>query len=357
MKTILNRDTNVEVVKSPLFFGEDLSLQRYDKFKYEKIYNMFKQHLSYFWRPEEVNVSRDRGDFQALLPHEKFIFTKNLSYQILLDSVQSRGIPFLLQHCSNSEVELFAKMWEFSETIHSYSYTYVIKNIYSDPSKIFDEILLDEKIADRATSVTKYYDEIIFNLPEETEREKKKKLYLNLAAINILEGIRFYVSFACSFCFAQNKKMEGNAKIISLIARDEGLHMGFTSYLMKLLRDVPEEGFQDIVEECEDFVLQMYKDAAREELDWIQYIFKDGSMIGLNSDILSLYMKYLTNQRLKTIGLPLLFDKTQNPITWINRWISGSTEVQVAPQETEIESYVIGALKQADENADYSEFL
>lgn len=357
MKTILNSKVKSDFIKEPIFFGLDLSIQRYDKFKYEKIYNMMKQHLSYFWRPEELNVSRDRGDFQSLLPHEKFIFTKNLSYQILLDSVQSRGIPYLLKNCSNSEVELFAKIWEFSETIHSYSYTYIIKNIYSDPSKVFDDILEDEKISLRATSVTKYYDELIFNLPEETERERKKKLYLNLAAINILEGIRFYVSFACSFCFAQNKKMEGNAKIISLIARDEALHMGFTSYLMKILRDVPEEGFQDIVSECEGFVLQMYKDAAQEELEWIQYIFKDGSMIGLNSEILTLYMKYLTNQRLKIIGMNPIFEKVQNPISWINRWISGSTQVQVAPQETEIESYVIGALKQAKEDADYSDLL
>jgi ribonucleoside-diphosphate reductase beta chain len=355
MKTILTNNQNQ--TKSPLFFGEGLSIQRYDQQKYEKIYNMFKQHLSYFWRPEEVSVSRDRGDFQALLPHEKFIFTKNLSYQILLDSVQSRGIPYLLQNCSNPEIELFAKMWEFSETIHSYSYTYVIKNVYSNPSKIFDEILEDKKIQERATSVTKYYDTLIHNLPEETIEQKKRKLYLNLAAINILEGIRFYVSFACSFSFAERSKMEGNAKIISLIARDENLHMGFTTYLMKLLAEVPEEGFQKVAKDCEELVYKMYEDASNEELDWIDYIFKDGSMIGLNKEILTLYMKHLTNQRLKALNMEPLFDKSQNPISWINRWIKGSTEVQVAPQETEIESYVIGALKHADEDADYRDLI
>jgi ribonucleoside-diphosphate reductase beta chain len=355
MKSILNTDIDLDFTKNPLFFGSSLSLQRYDKFRYEKIFNMFKQHISFFWRPEEVNLSKDRGDFQSLTEHEKFIFTKNLGYQILLDSVQSRGISNLLEDCSNPEVELFAKTWEFFETIHSYSYTYIIKNIYPNPSDVFDSILKDEEILKRASSVTKYYDDLINSIPDETELDKKKKLYLTLISINILEGIRFYVSFACSFCFAQNKKMEGNAKIISLIARDENLHMGFTSFLLKTLREEWEEGFQQVVQECEPIVIQMYKDAAQEELDWAEYLFKDGSMIGLNAEILTQYMKYLTNNRMKMIGLEPIFDKVQNPINWMNTWVSGSTSVQVAPQETEVENYV-QSVKQDIDDESYDDF-
>lgn len=356
-KSILNTEPNLNFTKLPLFFGSSgLSIQRYDKFRYEKLFNMFKQHLSYFWRPEEVNLSKDRGDFQSLTEHEKFIFTKNLGYQILLDSIQSRGISNLLVDCSNQEVELFAKTWEFFETLHSYSYTYIIKNIYPDPSAVFDSIMLDEDILKRASSVTMYYDDLINSIPEDSEYERKKKLYLTLVSINILEGIRFYVSFACSYCFAQNKKMEGNAKIISFINRDENLHMGFTTFLLKVLKEEWEEGFQKIAQDCEQTVIQMYKDAAQEEMDWARYLFKDGSMIGMNSEILIQYMKWLTNNRMKMIGLEPIFDKVQNPISWINIWTSDSKSLQVAPQESEIESYVVGSFKQDVDEEDWSEF-
>ncbi len=357
MKNIINLDSSQDFTKNPLFFGDEgMSIQRYDKFRYEKIFNMFKQHISYFWRPEEVSISKDRADFMSLSEHEKFIFTKNLSYQILLDSIQSRGISNLLENCSNQEVELFAKTWEFSETIHSYSYTYIIKNIYSNPSELFDSIMQDEEILKRASSVTKYYDELINSIPDESEYNRKKKLYLTLVSINILEGIRFYVSFACSFCFAQNKKMEGNSKIISLIARDENLHMGFTSFILKTLKEEDSEGFREIVNECEPLVIEMYRDAAQEEMDWAEYLFKDGSMIGLNAEILTQYMKWLTNNRMKIIGLEPIFDKAQNPISWINVWIGGGVSLQVAAQESELQSYTSGSFKQDMDTEDFDEF-
>ena len=354
MKNIINL-REVDYTKEPLFFGAELSIQRYDKFRYEKIFNMFKQHISYFWRPEEVNLSKDRADFNSLSDHEKFIFSKNLGYQILLDSVQSRGISHLLEDCSNPESELFAKTWEFFETLHSYSYTYIIKNIYSNPSELLDTILKDDEILKRTTSVTKYYDDLIDHIPNETIDDKKKKLYLTLVSINILEGIRFYVSFACSYCFAQNKKMEGNAKIISFINRDENLHMGFTTQVLKYLADDPSEGFQHIVKECEPIVIKMYKDAADEEMEWAKYLCKDGAMIGLNAEILVQYMKWLTNNRLKAIRLNPIFDKAVNPINWITNWTE-SKSIQEAPQETEKESYVVGSFQQLEDNESFDEF-
>jgi ribonucleoside-diphosphate reductase beta chain len=344
MKSIINLNTDLDFTKVPLFFGGDLSLQRYDKFRYEKIFNMFKQHISYFWRPEEINLSKDKADFQSLTEHERFIFTKNLGYQILLDSVQSRGISNLLADCSNQEVELFSKTWEFFETIHSYSYTYIIKNIYSNPSEMLDNILKDEEIVKRTTSVTHYYDELINSLDSDTEHDRKKKLYLTLVSINILEGIRFYVSFACSYAFAQNGKMEGNSKIISLINKDENLHLGFTQKILNDLRNNQNEGFSEIVKECEPIVIQMFRDAALEEMDWANYLFKDGSMLGLNAEILKRYMMYLTNQRMKAINLEPIFEKVKNPINWINAWTT-SEGTQSAPQQTQIDSYNIGSVK------------
>jgi ribonucleoside-diphosphate reductase beta chain len=355
-KSIINLDISSDFTKEPLFFGKGLNIQRYDKFRYNNIFGFFKQQLGFFWRPEEIAIgSKERTDFDSLTDHQKFIFTKNLGYQILLDSVQSRGISHILENCSNPEVEAFAKSWEFFETIHSYSYTYIIKNVYPNPSDVFDNILNDPEIIKRTTSVTKYYDDLIEEIPDESEYDKKKKLYLTLMSINILEGIRFYVSFACSYAFAQNKKMEGNAKIISMINRDENLHLGFTQFLLKVLRDEPSEGFQQVVKDCEPIVIKMFEDAAKEEMEWAEYLFKDGSLLGLNYDILCGYMKYLTNHRMKVIGLEPIFPKTANPISWINNWTS-SKEVQNAPQETEIESYVIGAFDNDVEDTNFDDY-
>lgn len=344
----------VDHTKQPLFFGEGLSIQRYDVYKYKKLYDLFQQQLSFFWRPEEVDVTTDAAQFKELTDVEKSIFTKNLKYQILLDSIQSRGIPYILHNCSNPELEAAGNAWTLFEQIHSYSYTYVIKNVYPNPSKVLDEIMDDEHIVKRATSVTEYYDTYINSLGD-SEYERKKKLYLTLVSINILEGIRFYVSFACSFAFAEQGKMEGNAKIISLINRDENVHLAITQNLLNYLRKNDNEGFQQIVEDCKDEVMKMYYDASNEEIEWAQYLFKDGSIMGLNEDILTRYMQHLTNKRMKSIGLPKLFENVENPINWISKWTE-SKSVQSAPQETELESYKISSITHDSNNVDFSKF-
>jgi len=347
---------NVDFKKNPMFFGDEkLGIQRYDVPKYENLMNLFSQQISYFWRPEEINLEKDKADFKGMNENYKFIFETNIYYQILLDSMQSRGISELLKDCTNPEIEAFCKAWEFFETLHSYSYTYIIKNVYPNPSVVFDKIVENEEIKKRATSVAKYYDDLINEIPDDTEFNKKKKLYLTLMSVNILEGIRFYVSFACTFCFAKNKLMEGNAKIIKLIQRDEALHMGFTSNIIRYFREYENEGFQDVVKECEPIVYKMYEDATNEEIEWAQYLFKNGSMLGLNADILTQYMKYLTNKRMKVIGLEPMFGKVSNPIKWIDEWVD-SKNTQNAPQETEIISYTSGALKQDFDADTFSEF-
>lgn len=355
MANILNFDSQVDYTKVPVFFGSNgMSIQRYDKFKYPGFFELFKKQINSFWLPEEFDLSKDRLDYKNMSDNEKFIFTSNLKYQILLDSVQSRGIPYLTENLSNPEVEAFCSAWSFFETIHSYSYTFIIKNVYAQPGEVFDNILNDNEIIKRASSVTKYYDEMI-NSFGESELDRKRKLYLTLMSINILEGIRFYVSFACSYAFAQNGKMEGNAKVISLINKDENLHLGFTQ---KILRDMSinkEEGFFDIVNELKPKVYEMFKLAAEEEMQWADYLFQNGSMLGLNADILKKYMMFLTNSRLKAIGLDPIFERVNNPINWINAW-TNSESVQAAPQETEIESYNKAAVNNDLTDSDFGDF-
>lgn len=333
--SVFNTD-KVDSTTQPAFFGSSVNIARYDKQRYSIFEKFTDKQLGFFWRPEEVDVSRDSKDFKGLTEHEQHIFTSNLKRQILLDSVQGRGpVEAFLPICSLPELENWILTWSFFETIHSRSYTHIIRNIYSDPSVVFDEMLDIKEIVDCAGEISKYYDNLI-------ESPNKKNLWLCLNAVNALEGVRFYVSFACSWAFAELKKMEGNAKIIKFIARDENIHMASTQQLIKLLPKEDKE-FEALARDCEDEVRQIFADVVSQEKQWAKYLFADGSMIGLNEQLLSDYVDWIANKRMYSIGLSNERGGT-NPLPWTQKWISGA-EVQVAPQETEITSYVIGGIK------------
>ena len=353
-KTVFNRD-KVDFTKQNMFFGADQNTQRYDVFKFPVFDKLNQTMLGYFWRPEEVSLQKDRADFQSFRPDQKHIFTSNLKDQTLLDSVQGRG-PCLafLPHVSLPELEGCIVTWDFFETIHSRSYTHIMKNVYADPSEVFDTILDDDEIIKRAVSVTKNYDaftEAVDNWnfhKKGSMRDVKKKIYLAMMNVNILEGLRFYVSFACTFGFGELKLMEGSAKIISLIARDEAQHLALSTHVLKLWsqgKDDPE--MVQVAKECEEEVYDMWRTCVLEEKAWAQYLFKDGSMIGLNDTLLNQYVEYIANRRLKALGYKQIFDQpvNTNPLPWTQHWLS-SSGLQVAPQETEVESYIIGGIKQ-----------
>ena len=373
--TVFN-DSQVDTKKQPMFFGQPLGVQRYDSYKYPVFDKLTNQMLGYFWRPEEVSLQKDRGDYQSLRPEQKHIFTSNLKYQILLDSVQGRGPGMAFSpYCALPELEGAMNVWQFMEMIHSRSYTYIIKNVYPDPSEVFDTILNDEKILARAKSVTGAYDTFI-NYAQEygqstawtddmrdhpnsewTMKDLKRHLYRAVANVNILEGIRFYVSFACSFAFGELKLMEGSAKIISLIARDENQHLVLTQQIMKKWQEGDDPVMQEIIKEEEENVIQMFRDAVDEEKEWAEYLFKDGTMIGLNDKLLVKYVEWIANKRMRAIGLKPIYDAPikNNPLPWTEHWIS-SKGLQVAPQETEVESYVVGGIKQDVKKDTFSGF-
>ncbi len=362
--------------KEPMFFGQTVNVARYDQQKYEVFERLIEKQLSFFWRPEEVDVSQDRIDYQALPPHEQHIFISNLKYQTMLDSIQGRSPNVaLLPLVSLPELETWIETWAFSETIHSRSYTHIIRNIVNDPAVVFDDIVVNEQIIKRAEDIAGYYDELIeltqyWQLLGEgthqvngktvvvSRRELKKKLYLCLMSVNALEAIRFYVSFACSFAFAERELMEGNAKIIKMIARDEALHLTGTQHMLNILRegsDDPE--MAEIARELHDECFNLFKKAAEQEKEWAAYLFKDGSMLGLNKDILCQYVEFITNVRMQGVGLPLAFDADrQNPLPWINTWLN-SDNVQVAPQEVEISSYLVGQIDSEVNPDDLGDFL
>ena len=371
--TTFNQESNNTMIE-PMFFGNPVNVARYDQQKHPIFEKLIEKQISFFWRPEEVDVSKDRMDFQKLSDAEKHIFTSNLKYQTLLDSVQGRSpnIAFL-PIISIPELETWVETWSFFETIHSRSYTHILRNLFTDPSEIFDDIVVNEEIAKRATDISKYYDDLIFatqlwqtkgegehEVDGETivitMRELKKKLYLCMNSVNALEAIRFYVSFACTFAFAERELMEGNSKIIRLIARDENIHLTSTQHVLNLWakgKDDPE--MAEIAEECHEEAKEIFLKAVQQEKEWAHYLFKNGSMLGLNEEILCQYVEYIANHRMAAIGMGQPFDIKSNPLPWMNNYLN-SDNVQVAPQETEISSYLVGQIDSEVASDDFEAF-
>ncbi|URJ29920.1 class Ia ribonucleoside-diphosphate reductase subunit beta [Blochmannia endosymbiont of Camponotus sp.] len=371
--TTFSQNKNNQLLE-PMFLGQPVNIARFDQQKHSIFEKLIEKQLSFFWRPEEIDISKDRIDFQSLPEHEKHIFISNLKYQTLLDSIQGRSPNIaLLPLISIPELETWVETWSFFETIHSRSYTHIIRNIVNHPSLIFDDIISNKEILKRAKDIAMYYDNLIeltsyyhilgpgiHHINNKTVtvnlHELKKKLYLCLISVNVLEAIRFYVSFACSFAFAERKLMEGNAKIIRFIARDEALHLNSTQHILNLMRsrlDDPE--MADISAECQEESYNLFLMAAEQEKNWAKYLFKDGSMIGLNKDILCQYIEYITNMRMQAIGLQIPFNTKSNVIPWINSWLS-SDNVQVAPQEVEASSYLVGQIDANIKDDEFNDF-
>ena len=363
-----------DATREPMFFGRNVNVSRYDVQRYSIFEKLIEKQLSFFWRPEEVDLSNDRSDFNGLPEHEKHIFLSNLKYQTLLDSVQGRSPNVaLLPLVSLPELETWIETWAFSETIHSRSYTHIMRNVVPNPSEVFDDIVSNDAITKRATAITRYYDELIeachwyHTLGEGSHtvngqtinvsvRDIKCKLYLTLMSVNVLEAIRFYVSFACSFAFAERATMEGNAKIIKLIARDEALHLTGTQHILQLMADGKDDPeMAEIAKELREEAREIFIAGAEQEKEWADYLFKDGSMIGLNKDILCQYVEYITNQRMQAIGFDAPFSVRQNPLPWMNSWLN-SDNVQVAPQEVEVSSYLVGQIDSDLQSEDFSDF-
>ncbi len=342
-------------LKEPMFLGQSVNISRYDQQKYLIFENLIQQQLSFFWRPEEIDLSQDRIDFKGLTEYEKHIFISNLKYQTLLDSIQGRSPSLsLLPLVSIPELETWIQTWSFFETIHSRSYTHIIRNIFHNPNIVFDDIVNHYYIVKRTKDISKYYDDLIIlinklNVDENLFfnkkflKEIKKKLYLCLISINALESIRFYVSFVCSFSFAERSLMEGNAKIIRFIARDESLHLLGTQKILNIMNFIKDENMFDIVKECKEESYNLYIQVSEQEKNWVKYLFSNNSILGLNKEILWEYIEYITNIRMNSIFLKMPFQIKKNPLSWLSNWLV-SENIQTAPQETEMSSYLVGQI-------------
>lgn len=376
MSTVFNTK-QVDVLKEPMFFGSGLGIARYDIQRHRVFEELIERSLSFFWRPEEVNLMMDAAQFNKLPQYQQNIFTNNLKYQSLLDSIQGRApSAVLMPLLSDPSLDTWVATWTFSETIHSRSYTHIMRNLYTDPSKVFDEIVLDEAIMKRAESIGRYYDDVLTKTREwenakefvelakespdavfrlnraikqeaEAKRALMKSLYLCLHVINALEAIRFYVSFACTFNFHKNMEiMEGNAKIMKFIARDEQLHLKGTQYIIRQLQSGTDgDEWVKIAQECEQEAVDIFMEVNRQEKDWAVHLFKDGDVPGLNTNSMWSFIDYLTVSRMKQCGLPcpITDAPVKHPYPWIREYLN-SDNVQSAPQEVELSSYLVAQI-------------
>jgi len=346
--TVLNLKNQSK--NQPLFLGEPLALQRYDRFKYPAFFELFKTQEEFFWWPHEVTLQKDALDYKKLTDTERFVFDTNLRFQILGDSMLSRSIHALKNYVSNAELEACMVTWARFELIHSYSYSYLINNVYPDPSGFFDSILADQEIVSRSGLIRSSYDKI---LGDPHKKDVKEKIFDCILATNVMEGLVFYVSFACSFYFGYRGTMEGNAKIIKFIQRDEAQHFAITQNLLKILKDEEGEGFMEIVKKNEDQIYAVYEQAAKNEIAWAEYLFAKGSLLGLNVEVLGGYAKWLCDNRLRSLGYKKIFNSKENPISgWLDSYLD-SSKVQFAPQETELQSYKIAARDTSIKTSDF----
>jgi ribonucleoside-diphosphate reductase beta chain len=361
-ETVFNTQPNV-TKEQYMFFGEQPNIARYDEPTHPIFDKLIDKQIGFFWRPEEFDISKDKNDFKMLSDTQKHIWVKTLSYQIVLDSIQGRSPSLaLLPFVTIPELETCITWWTAFEGLHNRSYNYILKNVYAVAGDLLNGIILDESIKERAANTVKYYDDFInesnlwrAGVSKLTLTQLKKKLVLCVASINALEGLSFYASFACSFAFAEQGLMEGNAKQIATIARDESLHLAITQNILKKWAsgdDDPEmvEIYQDSLEE----IRGIYESIISQEKEWCKYLFSEGSMLGLNEKILSDYVEYIAGKRMKNIGLKTNYS-TKNPLSWTEKYLS-SGDMQVAPQETEISSYVIGGMKNDLTDHDFGNF-
>lgn len=336
MKTVLNKN-NYNLNSQPMFLGKELGLQRFDIIKYPVFRDLNLKMQSFFWRPSEINLINDRTQYENMSEVERFVFTENLQFQTMGDSLLSRSIDAIKKYVSSPELEYCFTTHAFFECIHSESYTWILQNIVNNPAEFFDSILENTNIVNRAEDITKSFDDLLGK--SETDSDIRETIFKAILSLQIAEGIFFYNSFACSFWFGSRGIMRGNADIIKLIARDENCHVAITQNIFRIWKQNNSEGFQDVINKNEDLIYETYRIAVDKEKEWANHLFSKGSLVGLNEKILSQYIEWLANIRLDNMGYKKLYDQKENPLRgWINEYYDSSKTASM-PQESEITSY------------------
>jgi ribonucleoside-diphosphate reductase beta chain len=372
-KTVKSKDTR-------LFFGKDSmnrNIQTFHDPKYPWILQFAEEMRAIGnWSKNEIDLSKEKRDFDGLDEAGRHIFESGLKFAIALDSCAGRGPIQLFNEngiSNNPEWELYITNHQNNELLHSESYTEMVRAIFNNVDEFIDSIIHDEKIQKRAETVlgafdsaTDVIDKMIANnvaqkygqsLPyKQTEHDEKKAVYKSAMVLNMFEGIRFFTTFVTAWSFSEQpvKLMMGSSNIFKLIARDEMIHLDVFQKVIKLLRTDPEEGFVEVVQDMEEEMIALYQSAYDEEMEWIEHLFSKGSpLIGMNEQILKDYMDYIFSVRMTNIGMKPsdigLELKTYNPLPWVDNYLD-SSNVKSAPQEIESVNYIAAIDVSQDED-------
>jgi len=369
---IFNLGETVNSKGTRLFLGEDScnrNIQTYHDPKYPWILDFAEEMRAIGnWSKNEIDLSKEKKDFESLDEAGKHIYESGLKFAITLDSCAGRAPLQLFNNggiSNNPEWELYITNHQNNELLHSESYTEMVRALYNDVDNFIEGIIDDEHVQRRATSIlagfdwaTSVFDRMDANaavlsysladskpFPEVTERMVKEAIYKSAVILNMFEGIRFFCTFVTNWSFSEQpeKLMAGSSNVFKLIARDEMIHLDVFQRVIKMLNTDESEGFTDVAKDLEDEVYEMYATGYKEEMEWIEYLFSKGSpLIGMNEEILKQYMDYIFAIRLTNIGLDpkrLGLELGENPLPWVDNYLD-STNVKSAPQEIESVNYV-----------------
>jgi ribonucleoside-diphosphate reductase beta chain len=339
------RDKSPADVKIFLDEAGAVDISRSDIVKYPIFKKQADAMLANFWKPQEIVLTKDGVDFnQNMDDNERFIFTSNLKSQVIMDSIQSMALSqAFLPICSDPAVKRCIVYMDQQESVHDDSYQHIIRNVYNDPTAVFDEMTSIEPLVNRGKSVAAYYDRQILTIAKYrlglcSIDEVKRSTWLCLNAVNALEGLRFMQSFSVAFCFGNLGKMQGNASIIKLIASDELLHQAFTTALIRTLPE-DDEDYIAVREECLPEVEHIFMETVDQEKAFSKFTFQNGSLIGLNEAISYQYLDFMAAKRMRAIGMTYKNESPRtNPLPWMAKYLNEGT-IQVAPQEQEITAY------------------
>ena len=384
---IFNTGETVRSKDTRLFLGENSSnrnIQTYHAPKYPWILE-FAEELRALgnWSKNEIDLSKEKKDFDSLSKAGRHIFEKGLKFGIALDSCAGRSPLRLFSESglsNNPEWELYLTNHQNNELLHSESYTEMVRAIFNDVDDFIESIITDDFVLQRAESILKELDKVtdilnrreanltawdagwqntVFHRSDDedfiNDNLVKKCIYKSAIILNMFEGIRFFATFVTAWSFSEQpeKLLAGSSNIFKLIARDEMIHLDVFQKVIKLLRTSEEEGFFEVINEMEDEIYELFRTAHKEEMDWIEHLFSKGSpLIGMNEAILKEYMDYIFAVRMTNIGMDpdvIGLKLKTNPLPWVDNYLD-SSHIKSAPQEIESVNYVAAIDSSLDED-------
>jgi ribonucleoside-diphosphate reductase beta chain len=382
---LFNLGTTVKSKETRLFLGDNVSnrnIQTFHDPKYPWILEAAEEMRAIGnWSKNEIDLSKEKADFDSLTEAGKHIFEKGLKFAIALDSCAGRGPLELFNNSgisNNPEWELYLTNHQNNELLHSESYTEMVRAIFNDVDLFIDSIIQDEFVQKRAESIlgafkgaTTTLDHHQANItcidhgiaipmlpfPGTNDAELRKAIYKSAMVLNMFEGIRFFATFVTAWSFSEQpvKLFAGSSNIFKLIARDEMIHLDVFQKVLKMLRTDKEEGFVEIIQDMEDEMYTLFEVAYEEEMSWVDHLFNKGSpLIGMNAAILKDYMDYIFAVRMTNIGMEpsrLGLSVKTNPLPWVDNYLD-SSHIKSAPQEIESVNYVAAIDSSLDEDFD-----